>query len=136
LHSKQYFALPFRKVLQVLILHRRRVTGLLASGALQPGQGFLSLKCAAQMPQLMPHGAISEYVFRLAIGDALFIIRDSRTNLPAESRRAGLCQAGVRGCRLSGSLNTGTCVTFAHRHQFLARILSSVAFASAVPGYE
>lgn len=66
-HSKQYFALPVRKIVQVLILHRIRVIGFFVSALLQPGHLFFSLKYAIQIPQFIPQGAIRENLFKDSI---------------------------------------------------------------------
>ncbi len=63
-HSKQYFALPFRNVLQFLILHCRQLADLLETWSLQPGHLFLSLKYAEQIPQFIPHGAIRKILLK------------------------------------------------------------------------
>jgi hypothetical protein len=80
-HSKQYFALFVWKIMQVLILHLIRVTGLLESSPLQPGHLFLSLRYAMQIPQFIPHGAMNEVSFKDSIIlFPLFFIFQSRAN--------------------------------------------------------
>ena len=51
-------------MLQFLILHRTRVTGLSVSVSLQPGHLFFFLKYAIQTPQFIPQGATREYLFK------------------------------------------------------------------------
>ena len=72
-HSKQNFALPFRKIAQFLILHRTRVTGLSVSVPLQPGHLFFSLTYAIQMPQFIPQGAIRKHLFNSFVIDHYFL---------------------------------------------------------------
>ena len=74
-HPKQNPASSFCKLAQFLMLHLVQLADLLSSEPLQPGHFFFSRRYAMQMPQFIPHGAISENSSRESINcDPLIFI--------------------------------------------------------------
>jgi len=71
-HLKQNFQLFSLNTWQFLIMQRLQLTALFSSLSLQPGHVFLSLRYALQIPQFIPHGAIS----LLAIFNSFVILID------------------------------------------------------------